>query len=74
MLDNNTENESREKIIIYKTNNCSLHNNYIYCDDIQLNFLNDKNIIDKNIIDKNNKIKTQIEKYTEKENILCYTY
>jgi hypothetical protein len=57
-----------DKIIIYKTDNCSLHNNYMYCDHIQ-------KIVSNNI--ENNKIKNNDNKNiinNEMEKILCYTF
>lgn len=64
---------NREKIIIYKTNNCSFHNNYIYCENIQKHILNSyekNNTNNSNIINGNTKYKEN----NEMEKILCYTY
>lgn len=79
-MNNNFENKNGEKIVIYKTNNCLFHKNYIYCDHIKHNILN--NYL--NVISENNKVIYYKDKDKDNDEyrknndemvkILCYTY
>jgi hypothetical protein len=65
--------ENNNKIFIYKTSDCYIKNNYIYCDNMKKNIIDPTlNIKDSKSI-KNNIVKDTIET-TEMEKILCYTY